>query len=311
VRGRQEADDDGAAACIVDQPHVNDVNVQVAESKVIDMIELVRYYRRQWKLSCAIMTVCFLAGAAYFTVAQPLYRAQVTVQYQSTYPHDEGMNLSGTLSLALMGVQGEKATPERAKALGTLKSRAFLLPYIKKMNLAPDLVPRRFDRRSGNWRADRKPPTDNEIHESFLGRVMAIDDNATTGLITIAIFLPAARQAQSVANQLVADLNDTLRSEVISQTQENIGYLNKQLTSSQLAEMRFAIAQLIQGEMRRLLLGSGHTAHVFEVIDPAIPADRPYAPRLVLVAALSIFSGLMLGVIAVVGRFIYKSSIPP
>jgi len=47
------------------------------------------------------------------------------------------------------------------------------------------------------------------------------------------------------------------------------------------------------------------------VIDPAIAADRPYAPRLVLVAALSIFSGLMLGVIAVVGRFIYKSSIPP
>lgn len=289
---------------------MNDVNVQAAESKLIDMIELVRSYRRQWKLSCAIMTACLLAGAAYFTLAQPLYRAQVTVQYQSMWPHNEGMNLSSTLGMALSGVQGDKTTADRAKALGTLKSRAFLLPFIKKMNLAPDLFPQRFDRKSGNWRADRKPPTENEIHESFLGRVMAIDDNSTTGLITIAIFLPAARQAMSVANQLVADLNDTLRSEVISQTQENISYLTKQLTSAQLAEMRVAISQLIQGEMRRLLLGSGHTTQVFNVIDPAIAADHPYAPRLVLVAALSIFSGLMLGVITVIGRFIYKSSIP-
>jgi uncharacterized protein involved in exopolysaccharide biosynthesis len=311
VRGRQEADGDGPAEGIGDGPRVNDVSVQAAENKLIDIVELVRYYRLQWKLSCAVMTVCLLAGAAYFTQAQPLYRAQVTVQYQSLLRQNQGMNLSSSLSLALVGVQGDRGTPERAKALGTLKSRAFLLPFIKKMNLVPDLFPQRFDRSSGNWRADRKPLTDNEIHKAFLGRVMAIDDNATTGLITIAIFLPASQQAKSVANQLVADLNDTVRSELISQAQENIGYLNKELTSAQVTEMRVAIAELIQDEMRRLLLASGRTTNVFRVIDPAIPEDHPYAPRLVLVAALSIFSGLMLGVIAVLGRFIYTRSTPP
>jgi uncharacterized protein involved in exopolysaccharide biosynthesis len=306
---RQEADDDDPDAPIADHPHVNDV-VQASESGVIDVSELIRYYRGQWKLSSTIMTVCLVAGAAYFTLAQPIYRAQATVQYQSIWPESDRMNFASSLSLALVGGGVEKGAPERVKALGTLKSRAFLLPFIKRMNLAPGLFPQRFDRSSGNWRAGRKPPTDNEIYELFFDRIMSIDDNTTTGLITVTIFLPAAERAKSVANQLVADLNETMRSEVISQAQENISYLNKELASAQVAEMRVAIAQLIQGEMRRLLLGSGHTTHVFNVIDPAVAPDRPYAPRLVLVAALTIFSGLMLGVITVIYRFICARSIP-
>ena len=284
---------------------MSDLDVRANRDRLIDPVELVRQYRRQWKLDVVIMVVCAACATTYLLVAQPLYRADITVQYQPLSQQGSALNLSANLG-ALVGLQGDKSMPERAKALGTLKSRVFLLPFIRRLNLEPDLFPRRFDAARGIWRSDRKPPSENELHEMFLSRVMSVDDNQTTGLITISVFLPHARQSSLVANQLVADVNETLRSDALSQAQENIAYLSKELANAQVTEMRTAIAQLIQVEMQHVLHANGRTTRIFNMIDPAITPDRPYAPRVLLVIVLATFSGLMLGLIAAVGRLIVR-----
>lgn len=267
---------------------------------------LARYYARQWKLVTAIMVICLGIGTLYFLMARPLYRAQVTVQYQSLSQQNEALNSPLGLGLALVGLQGDRTAPERAKAFGVMRSKAFLSPFIQEMNLAPELFPRRFNVR-GTLRANGRAPTESELHEAFLRRVLSIDDNTTTGLVTLSVYLSSAERASSVANKLVLDLNSRLRSDAVSQAEQNIEYLNRQLTTTQITEMRTALAQLVQTEMRRLLLASGRTTFVFHVIDPATVPDRPYAPRPVLVAALAVLAGFMLGLGAVLARFLVAS----
>jgi uncharacterized protein involved in exopolysaccharide biosynthesis len=266
-----------------------------------------RQYRRQWKVAVWIMVFCAVCATTYLLIATPLYRAQITVQYQAPAQHAGGLNLSANLG-ALVGLQSDK-TPERAKALGTLKSRAFLLPVIHAMHLEPEMFPWRFDKVRGTWRTDRKPPTENQLHEEFLNHVMSIDDNTTTGLITLSFFLPHPDQAQLVANQLIDDVNENLRQDALSQAQENIAYLDKELATAQVAEMRVAIAQLIQAEMQRVLQANGRTTRVFAVIDPALLPDRPYAPRVVLVVTLAVLAGLVLGLVAALGRLIFAQGL--
>jgi uncharacterized protein involved in exopolysaccharide biosynthesis len=271
------------------------------------MFEFARFYRRQWKIVLAVVAICVVAATAYFITTTPLYRAQVTMQFQATAQQSDSLSSSVGIGLALVGLQGDRSMPERARGFGILKSRAFLLPFIDKFDLAPAIFPRRFDQTSKTWSHGR-PPTQDDLHEAFIGRVMVIDDNSSTGLITLSIFLPSPQQSEVVANALINGLNEKLRADAIIQANENLEYLDKQLASSQIAEIRVAIAQLVQSEMKRLLLASGKTSHSFRVIDPASVPDRIYAPRAVLVVALTLLIALVSTVFVVAIRFLAKTS---
>jgi len=278
-----------------------------SESLLIDVFEFGRYYGRQWKIVLSIFLVCITAGVVYFLTTTSVYRAQVTLQFQAAPDPSNSVGSTLGIGLALMGLQGDKALPERAKGFGILKSRAFLLPFIQKMHLVSDLFPNRFDESGSTLKHGKKPPTADELHEEFLTRAMAIDDNTSTGLITISIFLPTAHGAEIVANTLIADLNEKLRLDTITQANANLEYLNQRLTTNQVAEIRVAIAQLVQNEMKRILLASGQTTQSFRVLDPAIQPERRYAPRVLLVSAFALLSAAMLSFFVVVIRFLADS----
>jgi uncharacterized protein involved in exopolysaccharide biosynthesis len=245
-------------------------------------------------------------GVTYFFVATPLYRAQVTLQFHATSQQNQGLSSSLGIGLALAGLQSEKSLPERVEGFGILKSRIFLLPFIEKMHLARPMFGNRFDTSKNSWKRGT-PPTPETLHREFVDSVMAVDDNSATGLITISIFLPSAEQAAAVANALVGDLNEKLRLDAVSRANENLSYLDKQLASNQVAEIRVAIAQLVQTEMKRLLLASSRTTHTFQVIDPAMTPDRLYAPRPLLTATLSFLVAFLISLFVVVIRFLANS----
>ena len=272
---------------------------------MIDLFELSRYYFRQWKIVLAVFCVCVVLALVYYFTTTPLYRAQVTVQYHAS--SQQNQSLSSTLGLALAGLQGEKSLPERAEGFGILKSRAFLLPLIEKLQLAPQMFPERYDPATHAWKKDKRPPNREEIHRDFISRVMTVDDNSTTGLITISIFLPDREQSAVVANTLLAELNEKLRLDAVARADENISYLDKQIESNQISEIRVAIAQLIQSELKRLLLAGSQTSHMFQVLDPALTPDRRYAPRPLLVSALTMLAAFLISTFVIVIRFLDSS----
>jgi uncharacterized protein involved in exopolysaccharide biosynthesis len=274
---------------------------------LIDLIEFARYYRRRWKVVLGIFCACMALAVLYFLTATPVYRAQVTLQFHATSQQTEGLGSTLGLGLALAGLQGEKSLPERAEGLGILKSRAFLLPFIEKMKLAPSMFPDRFDPINKSLRAGRRAPSAEDLHRAFLGRVMSIDDNFGTGLITISIFMPNAAEAADVANTLTNDLNEKLRRNAVSRANANISYLEKQLDANPIAEIRVSIAQLIQSEMRRLLLANGESTQTFQLIDPAIVPDRIYAPRVLLITAFALLSAFLLSVSFALISFLVRS----
>ena len=275
---------------------------------MIDLVELVRYMARKWKLVAVVFVLSAVVGGIYFAVATPLYRAQITAQFQASTQND-GLSSTLGIGLALAGLQGDKTMPERARGFGTLKSRDFILSFVRERKLEPFIFPRRYDFSKNQWAPDAAVPSDEEIFEAFSNRVMSIDDNSSTGLITISIFLPDKNAVAIATNALLASLNRRLQFDAVSQANANLKYLNDQMTVNQVAEVRTAIAQLIQSEMRKLLLAGGEATPPFRVIDRATVPDKIYGPRALLVAVFSFLAALVVSLMLLVTGFIFRSRV--
>jgi uncharacterized protein involved in exopolysaccharide biosynthesis len=278
------------------------------ESVPINLLEFTRYYFKHWGASLALLAICLLAAVVYQSVSTPVYRAQVTLQFRESLHQGEGLGSASGIGLALAGLQSDRNVPERSRAFGVLRSRAFLVPFMSEMKLAEQIFPTGFSGTGGDVKRVASRPTDSDLYKAFLDRTMKIDDNSATGLIVVSIFMPDPLRSSTTANELIAKLNAQLQNDSVSQAKVNIRYLNEQLSANQIAEIRAALAQLVQSEMRRLLQASGRTTQVFSIVDPATTPDRVYSPRWVLVFAFALFTALILSFLVSVVRLLINGA---
>lgn len=275
----------------------------------LDVMELFYFYLARWKLALLIMAISLIIGVTYYSLARPMYRAQITVQY-IPISAEAGLLGPGTgLGLALAGLQGDRAMPERAKAFGTMRSRTFIVPFIERNGLAPELYPDRFEPSTASLLKGRSSPTPGQLYGAFTGGVLSVDDNASSGLVTLSFFASDPTLAAKTANSFISDLNQTLKGLTEAEARQNIDYLNRQMAATQVPEIRAGIARLIESEMRRMVLASSSAASVFKVIDPATAPDGPHAPRRLLVMALALIVGFLAGLLAISVRFVAAKAI--
>ena len=89
-------------------------------------------------------------------------------------------------------------------------------------------------------------------------------------------------------------------------SEKAIEYLNKQIASTNLAEIRQAISQIIQDETRKLALIEAKEYYVFEYIDPPAVMERKSEPSRAIICIISAFLGGILSVIYVLIKHFFR-----
>jgi uncharacterized protein involved in exopolysaccharide biosynthesis len=235
-----------------------------------------------------IFLLGILLAAAVAFLSPPVYRAELLM---TSAAEEEGGGLSslagqfgGLASLA--GVSLPSGGSDVDRVLATLKSRAFLVPFLKKEKIEP-LLRQSF--------TDGKPSS-LEAYEIFSNDLLDIRKDSKTGMITLGIEWQEPELAARWANTLVAKLNEHQRQTAIDEAQQSIDYLNQQLTSTSVVDMQQAIYRLIETQTKIIMLANVKKQYAMQVIDPALPPEKPVRPKrmliLILGAVLSIFVGV-------------------
>jgi uncharacterized protein involved in exopolysaccharide biosynthesis len=272
------------------------------EPSAFTLADLIRIIAKlKWKIVIGAAVGFGLALLAGWLMT-PYYRAEVT-----TMPTQEmqGVGSLGRLAgqfgglAALAGISMPQNS-NREEALAVLKSKQFALDMIRDLNMAPVLFEGRWDKEKGAWRTDikRGEPTADELWRRWdRGGIRQIIDDRVHDLILVRIEWKDREAASKWANEIIARLNQTLRARRMAEIDKNMRFLNEELQTAQVVELRMAIAQVMQAQVSERMLASVRQEYALKIIDPALPSDedRPVRPRRVLYCALGLSLGGILG----------------
>ena len=212
------------------------------------IIAVYHLLRRHWRLVVATTVLSVGASAAVALLSKPVYQGEALVMYAAAEQGNDTLalltsRLGGLAPLA--GISGESAGG-RAEAIATLKSRQLGTAFIKERDLLPHLFPDLWDTEQNNWAVEAEAvPTMADAFERFDEDVRRVDEDRTTGLISVSIFGRDRVRVAEWANALVQETNNRLRQRAIEEAEQSVRYLEEQLTKTTILEVRQAINQLI------------------------------------------------------------------
>lgn len=287
-----------------------------AEQRYDDDIDLSLVFMRLWAarhwifVSVIVSTALFAAVA--FLSTRIYTSATVFVSAGSDRPA-LGDSLRGSIgglaslagiNLGSLGAGGA----ETQEALAVLKSRQFTEAFISQRQLMPELFPNAWDESTKTWKAGKRPPTPAKAYKYFNTRVRSVVEDKKTGLIELRINWRNREEAALWANELLDLLNEEMRRRAMTKADAAVGYLEKELQSTDQVATREAINRLIETQVKQRMLANVTQEYAFRVVDKAMPADAndPVKPRKLLLLAAGPLVGLVIGVagVLVLGWFL-------
>ncbi|MBN4053831.1 LPS O-antigen length regulator [Haliea sp. AH-315-K21] len=300
---------------------------QVQQGQIMDdEIDLLELWNILWKGKWVIVliTAVFAVGSVAYALWLPdIYRTEVLLS-----PTDEegssggglaaGLGqLGGLASLAGVNLGGSSGVSQKDRALAIMQSRFFIKDFFDKYDLVVPFMgvkpgeasgavvidPELYDATNQQWVREVSPPrqaapSDEEVYEAF-SELMSVEEDETTGLITIAIEWYDPNQIRNWAGWLIDDLNNYMRGDALLESQDAIEYLTEQLAKTSLVEMRSVFFNLIEEQTQRVMLADVREEYAFEILDPAVIPEIKSAPGRALICILGTLLGGMLAVLFV------------
>jgi uncharacterized protein involved in exopolysaccharide biosynthesis len=204
-------------------------------------------------------------------------------------------SLGGLSALAGLSLSG--GGEAKVEAIATLQSEALTERYIDSHHLLPVLFSDKWDSKTQQWTTHdpSNTPTLWKGNKKFDKKIRTIEVNAKTGLVLMTITWNDPKQAAQWANDLVKLTNEYMRDRAIEESNRNISYLQEQAAKSTVVEIRNAIYQLMESEIKKQMLARGSNEYALKVIDPATVADVRVSPKRTLWTAAGSAAGLALG----------------
>ena len=261
------------------------------------VLKLVRLY---WRLIVITAASVFIVSVVVAIVSVPVYKGEALVMYAASDQSNETLALlSGRIGglAPLAGLSGDVGGG-RAEAIATLKSRQLSTSFILDNNMLPELFPERWDAQQEDWKVESSSvPTMAEAYERFDKDVRRVNEDRTTGMISVSILGPNRQKVAQWANSLVHAANDYLRNRAIDEARKSVRFLEEQLARTTILEVRQAMNDLVEAQISKAALASTRDDYAFRVIDPAIEpeVDEIVRPKRVLIVALGSVFGLACG----------------
>ena len=257
----------------------------------IDLLELWAIVSRYKKVLLSVVLFALLLSTGIATLSQPVYKAELIA---APVIEEKGGGLSslagqfgGLASLA--GVNISSGGDDIDRILATLKSRAFLIPFLKQTAV--------FNALSNQFSKDNLSVMD--AYDYFIDNVIDVRKDNKTGLVSLSIEWQDPVIAAGWANSLILRLNEHQRKTAIDEAEQSIEYLKSQLQQTGVVDMQQAIYRLIEAQTKVIMLANVKSEYALQIIDPAVAPENPISPRVGLIIVLGAILGCMLGVFLV------------
>ncbi|WP_229622932.1 Wzz/FepE/Etk N-terminal domain-containing protein [Vibrio parahaemolyticus] len=297
-----------------------------------DEIDLRELFAALWKGKLIIIatTFVFAVGAVLYALSLPnIYKADALLAPAESSNGGGLSKMAGQLGglAALAGVNlGAGESSQTDLAVQVMKSRKFIEAFISKHDLLVPLMAAKdwdlanntlildeelYNLNTGEWVREAKglrgaTPTSQEAFEVFSKEILGISQDKESGLYTISIKHYSPYVAQQWVNWLIEDINRVMRERTITETSQNLAYLNTQLQKTAVADMQSTFYKLIEEQTKNLMLAEVQEEFIFKVVDPAVVPELKDGPKRALICVLGTLLGGMLGVAIVLIRFAFR-----
>jgi uncharacterized protein involved in exopolysaccharide biosynthesis len=294
-----------------------------------EYVDLGALWSAAWQRKTLIVVATFIVGIAsvVVTLLMPdIYRATALLTpVAEDRPRGLG-SLGGGLS-ALAGLAGlnlgADAVDNTTLAMQTLTSREFLTDFAKRHDLlVPLFAAERWDPATRKWVIDptlynaanktwvrkveapaQPQPADWEVFD-ILSKMVSVEQDPKTGLVRVSVESRSPEAAKQWTEQLVRDVNAHMRQRDLDEADRSIRYLEQRLTDTTVSEIRLATIQLIEEQMKTVMLAEARHEYVFRVLDPpVVPVEKSRPKRALICVIATLIGGFLATVGAVVLHF--------
>ena len=286
-----------------------------------DELSLIDLWKIVWKRKWPWLTFGPLAGIIGIYIAltsAEIYRSEVLLAPASDEEASGGLaalagQFGGLASMAGVNIGGGSDT---ATAIANLKSRQFLLPYLLEQDLFTTLFQDEWNAEAKEWigtnkrRDESGKPTNYELFERFTEIVLSVSEDKKTGFVTLGIEWEDPDLCANWAAELPVRLNDYLRKKAKAETEKNLEYLEEQLNSTQIIEIRETLFGLVESQTQNAMLANAKEEYAFRIIDHAyVPEVRVRPQRTLIVLASGMLGGFFGIFLCFMFHFVDKAKI--
>lgn len=272
----------------------------------IDLLELLTtLWEAKWMILGGGFAVAVLV-AVYSLFLPNEYQASALLSPAQENSSGRSSQLSGLAGLAGISLPGGSKVDPTQVAVETLQSRKFLIDFVKRRAIAPELLATTgYDRKQSQWQYDNsrfnaqtrewledEAPDDWEIYEVFSGQLnVNFDDRKSLVTVSLTTYSPAA--ASEWLALLIEDLNRHLMEKEVAEAERSIAYLRQKLEETALTEMRQVFYQLIEQQTRTIMLARAKPEYALATIDPPLEPRDKFSPKRALMVVLAAMLGVM------------------
>jgi hypothetical protein len=154
-------------------------------------------------------------------------------------------------------------------------------------------------------------PSAQESFAVFNKKHLTLSEDKKSGFSTLSVKHQSPFIAKQWTELIVNEVNSFYRQKDKLESERAVSYLNQQISTTGLSEIKQVLAQLLQEETKKLTLIEANQFYVFDYIDPPVVMELKSEPKRALICILSALLGGMLSVLLVFTRhytFIKKTS---
>lgn len=222
----------------------------------------------------------------------------------------------------LAGITGINLSPvisesNSTKAMNTITSLSFFENNIMPNIFLPDLLAIQswnesqnkisynkniYNEELNNWVRDysfpqKQIPSAQEGFEVFKSKHLNLSEDIKTGFITLTIRHRSPFIAKEWAELIINEVNAFYRQKDKTESEKAVSYLNKQIETTNLSEIKQVIAELLQQETQKLTLIEVNPYYVFDYIDPPAVMEKKTSPKRAVICIIGVFLGVLLSIV--------------
>ena len=297
-----------------------------------DEIDLRELFSVLWasKILLVIVTLVFTSTSVIYALVIPnQYKATallVPTQQNSSRISSALNQFGGLASLAGINIGGNQNGDTKI-AFEVIQSRSFIEQFIKQSGIMVEVMAAKgwnydnkrlvldkdiYDPQSRQWM--RSPPSGREVTPSLweayevFSEILQVSQDKKTGLVSVSIEYYSPYLAQQWLENYILAINLYLQQRKLKRIDKNIDYLDEQIATTSVAEMRGIFFTLIEEQVKSKMLVEASPEYAFTAVGEVMLPEEKSQPKRALIVVLGSLLGAILSICLVFLRYYWFNS---
>ena len=146
---------------------------------------------------------------------------------------------------------------------------------------------KKYDLKNQKWIREvshpfQKKPSLQEAHKVFLDNFTITEDD-DKGVVIVTFNHKSAAFANDALKSIILEVNEYIRNKKINEAKKGIKYIEKKMSTENIAEIRAVLASVMEADIQTLSLAEKTEEFIFKVIDSPFIPERKIKPKRTLI----------------------------